>query len=216
VVAGGEGIRDVVSDRRKYKQPYDAPVHERDGRQLHDYGHITRSGGINIERNLSIDMARSSRATRAAARRWAERSPATSEIGIRVGSSIDNRDDEDEEGEESSGPGPEASITVTEIRHHEWGHGSVTMGGSTEGSYQTAREEAETEDTNETYMPSGEASTQEKRGRRQENLVAYDTTSTGGRRTTKERKKQGIMDKIEQAVRSMYGQLEVQLVKMYG
>ena len=93
-------------------------------------------------------MARSSRARRPATREWPRRSWATSEaVGIRVGPSTDDQEDDNEEGEESNGPGSGSSIPATEIGLQEGEHGSETTGGSTSGNYQTACEEAETEET---------------------------------------------------------------------
>ena len=68
---GRDGSGDGANDRRKYNQTFDASRRERVSRQLHDNGHITRTGDGNSEGNIPIDMARRSRATRSAARTWA-------------------------------------------------------------------------------------------------------------------------------------------------
>jgi len=160
-------------------------------------------------------MAKTSRATRAATKAWRGRSPATSETGgIRVGSSTDNQDGDRDEGGEESGPSSGSGIPITESGNQRKDKEAEIGEGSTNGSYQLARGDSATEGTGPTTHPSGEAASWGRTANRSEATEAEAYTDTSKSRRVKPRRKSDIVARIGQIVRSMYGQLKLQLLKM--
>ena len=153
-------------------------------------------------------MARTSRATRAAARAWTGRSTAGSETGgIRVGSTTDDREEVSEREEMSNGSG--SSGPASKIHQQDDERAMVDGGESTEDIFQTAREEATTEAIKDTQQLSAEASI---RGIPEE-AYGDDDMEANGRRRTIGKKKSDVTDMIVTALRGLFGQLGIQLIE---
>ena len=116
---------------------------------------------------------------------------------------------------EGSEPSSGSSIPINGSDNPTMDMGREAEGdGSIDGRYQTAREDSATVETGQTADQHGETASVGQTCSKPEVMEEGNDTDTSWKRKSKPRRKPDVMAKIGQTVKTIYGQLELQLLEL--